>query len=115
MVDALYKLLPTEESQAETDTPNSSLLGLVFLIKAITKAAVLLRAKSQAVEQMFLSPVSASSDYWGSPNVLEVKAVRFCCFCFAWLPQMEVCPNLPVKVWCTYLDFVPSSSLCKMG
>ena len=83
LVDALYQLLPTEESQAENDTPNTSLLGLVFLIKAITKAAVLLKAKRKAVKLMFLSPVNAFSDSWGSPNVLEVKAVCFCCCCCA--------------------------------
>ena len=86
LVDSLYHLLPTEEPQAENPTPNTSLLGLVFLIKAITKAAVLLKAKSKAVNNLLLLPVDAHSDLWGSPNVLEVRIVLCCCYCCsAWL------------------------------
>lgn len=86
LVDALYHLLPTEEPHAENPTPNTSLLGLVILIKAITKAAVLLKAKSKAVNNLLLLPVDAYSDLWGSPNVLEVRVVLCWCYCCsAWL------------------------------
>ena len=72
LADALYHFLPTEQSPAQQSNPNTSLLGLLVLVKGVLKAAVLLETNGKAVKDLMLMRVKAYNTPWGTPNLLEV-------------------------------------------